>query len=159
MPLSTIEACVPVTSISIQFSTAKGIRCTLTCAERGAGFTSTGRINSSTADYLWVGGHYPVWSIATHGPSSELVKKLRPLLHKYDGHYFNGHDHDLEHIRENGSAVNYVTTGSGMACCYPDNNLNKVPAGSVRFAMVGQVNDLIQISFKFTLRTLKEQSK
>lgn len=33
--------------------------------------------------------------------------------------------------------MNYVTTGSGMACCYGDTNLEKVPKGSVKFAMVG----------------------
>ena len=95
------------------------------------------RMAASTADYLWVGAHYPVWSIASHGPTAGLVLKLRPLLHKYEAHYFNGHDHDLEHIKENASAVNYVTSGSGMACCYGDTNLAKVPKGSVKFAMVG----------------------
>ena len=95
------------------------------------------RMAASTADYLWVGAHYPVWSIASHGPTAGLVAKLRPLLERYEANYFNGHDHDLEHIREVGSKVNYVTTGSGMACCYADSNLAKVPKGSVRFAMVG----------------------
>lgn len=51
-----------------------------------------GRLASSTADYLWVGGHYPVWSIASHGPTTGLVERLRPLLHQHDAHYFNGHD-------------------------------------------------------------------
>ena len=32
-------------------------------------------------------------------PPSGLVLKLRPLLHKYEAHFFNGHDHDLEHIK------------------------------------------------------------
>ena len=35
-----------------------------------------------------------------------------------------------------GSAVNYITSGSGMACCYGDSHLAKVPKGSVKFAMV-----------------------
>jgi tartrate-resistant acid phosphatase type 5 len=90
------------------------------------------RMKASRADYLWVGGHYPVWSIAAHGPTAGLVEKLRPLLHKYEANFFNGHDHDLEHIQEVGSKVNYVTTGSGMACCYPDSHLHQVPNGSVR---------------------------
>ena len=55
-----------------------------------------GRMNSSTADYLWVGAHYPVWSIATHGPTEGLVERLRPMLHKHQAHFFNGHDHDLD---------------------------------------------------------------
>mmetsp|Transcript_21506 Transcript_21506/g.56067 ORF Transcript_21506/g.56067 Transcript_21506/m.56067 type:complete len:459 (-) Transcript_21506:147-1523(-) len=96
-----------------------------------------GRIANSTADYLWVGAHYPVWSIGNHGPTSDLVTRLRPLLHAHEANFFNGHDHDLEHIVEDGSPVNYITTGSGMACCYTDGNLDKVPNGSVRFAMVG----------------------
>jgi tartrate-resistant acid phosphatase type 5 len=95
------------------------------------------RMKASTADYLWVGAHYPVWSIASHGPTLGLVLRLRPLLEKYGAHFFNGHDHDLEHIKEENSTVNYVTTGSGMACCYGDTNLKKVPKGSVKFAMVG----------------------
>jgi len=61
---------------------------------------------------------------------------LKPLLEKYGANYFNGHDHNLQHIRENGSAVNYITTGAGMQCCYPDDALYQVPPGSVRFAMV-----------------------
>eukprot|EP01045_Picozoa_sp_COSAG04_P002798 COSAG04_NODE_107_length_25959_cov_6.617865_3_plen_369_part_00 len=95
------------------------------------------RMAASTADYLWVGAHYPVWSIASHGPTAGLVEKLRPLLDKYEANFFCGHDHDLEHIKETGSKVNYVVTGSGMSCCYPDGNLDKVPKGSVKFAMVG----------------------
>ena len=96
------------------------------------------RINTSTADYLWVGSHYPVYSIGGHGPDADLIMRLKPLLEKYEANYFNGHDHDLEHIRENSSKVNYVTTGSGMQCCYPDANLYHplIPEGSVKFAMV-----------------------
>jgi len=41
-----------------------------------------GRINSSTADYLWVGGHYPIWAIGNDPPTG-IQKKLRPLLNKY----------------------------------------------------------------------------
>ena len=43
----------------------------------------------------------------------------------------------LKALKETGSKVNYVVTGSGMSCCYPDGNLDKVPKGSVKFAMVG----------------------
>ena len=34
--------------------------------------------------------------------------------------YFNGHEHDLEHIVERGSKVNYICTGAGKFCCYAD---------------------------------------
>ena len=54
---------------------------------------------SSEFDYLLVGGHFPVWSIAEHGPTSQLVERLKPLLEKYDvSAYINGHDHNLQVI-------------------------------------------------------------
>ena len=34
------------------------------------------------------------------------------MLHKWEAHYFNGHEHDLEYIVENISKVNYISTGA-----------------------------------------------
>ena len=94
---------------------------------------------ASTADYLWVGGHYPVWSICSHGPSAELVKRLRPLLAKYGAHYMSGHDHCAGHISEAiaGRPVEYILSGAGMECCYKPSHANDVPKGSVRFFAAG----------------------
>ena len=48
-------------------------------------------------DYLLVGGHFPIWSIAEHGPTQTLVDRLKPLLEKYRvSAYINGHDHNLQ---------------------------------------------------------------
>ena len=41
-----------------------------------------GRMAASTADYLWVGGHYPVWAVGQDGPTG-VNPILRPLLHKW----------------------------------------------------------------------------
>ncbi|KHJ91987.1 hypothetical protein OESDEN_08134 [Oesophagostomum dentatum] len=54
-------------------------------------------LNSSRADYLFVGGHYPIYSVASHGPTHCLVERLDPLLKKYNASaYFAGHDHTLQ---------------------------------------------------------------
>ena len=40
-------------------------------------------LRASTAPYIVVGGHYPVWSICGHGPTTTLIHELKPLLEKY----------------------------------------------------------------------------
>eukprot|EP01046_Picozoa_sp_COSAG06_P005324 COSAG06_NODE_237_length_19433_cov_92.613961_12_plen_111_part_00 len=83
------------------------------------------KMSTSTADYLWVGGHYPVWAIGNDPPTG-VEQLLRPLLNKWEANYFNGHQHDLEHIVENNTKVNYVSTGAGKFCCYDLTNLDTV---------------------------------
>jgi len=90
----------------------------------------------STADYLFVGAHYPVWSICQHGPTKQLVDKVKPMLEHYGAHFMSGHDHCLGHIDE-GKGPQYIITGAGMSCCYSDTNKDKVPNGSVKFFTAG----------------------
>lgn len=92
---------------------------------------------SSTADYLWVAGHYPVWSACSHGPTSKLVEKLKPMLEKHNAHYMCGHDHCMGHIDE-GTGVQYILTGAGKACCYDPSKASKNPKGSIKWWMAGK---------------------
>ena len=48
---------------------------------------------ASKADYVFVGEHYPVYSVCQHGPTQTLITNLQPLLQKYNAHYLSGHDH------------------------------------------------------------------
>lgn len=42
-------------------------------------------------------GHYPVYSIAEHGPTDCLIDKLLPTLQQYKiTAYLSGHDHNLQ---------------------------------------------------------------
>lgn len=59
--------------------------------------------HSFSAPYLVVGGHYPIYSVAEHGPTQCLIDRLRPLLYKYNATtYLCGHDHNLQVIFSHG---------------------------------------------------------
>jgi tartrate-resistant acid phosphatase type 5 len=58
------------------------------------------------APYLIVSGHFPVYSVAEHGPTQCLVDRLRPLLHQYRATtYLCGHDHNLQVSQQSTSPV------------------------------------------------------
>ncbi|EDO33903.1 predicted protein, partial [Nematostella vectensis] len=70
-------------------------------------------LKNSSADYLVVAGHHPVYSAGVHGSTYCLQQKLRPLLWAYDvTAYLSGHDHNLQHIKEKNYDVHYFVSGS-----------------------------------------------
>jgi len=89
------------------------------------------QLKTSTAQYLLVGGHYPVYSVCEHGNTATLVSLLNPLLQQYGAHYMSGHDHCMEHLVEN--KVNHFLTGMGKECCYSNSNLKSVPANTLKW--------------------------
>jgi len=89
---------------------------------------------ASTADYIIVGGHYPVWSIGNHGPTSQLIEQLKPLLEKYNVNaYICGHDHNMQVIQENNSTVQYLVIGNANFMDGRTTHASKVPTGSSKF--------------------------
>ena len=67
---------------------------------------------ASTAPWKIVVGHHPVYSGGQHGDTPYLVKHVLPLLEKHGVQvYFNGHDHDLQHLQA--GKVNLFCTGGG----------------------------------------------
>jgi len=69
-------------------------------------------LKASKAEWLFVAGHYPIYSGGEHGNTKELDENLMPLLEKYKvDAYLCGHDHTLQHLQSNG--VEYYVSGNG----------------------------------------------
>ena len=105
-------------------------------------------LSKSTADVLWVAGHYPVWSACSHGPTAQLVADLKPLLEAYGANYMSGHDHCEEWISDNG--VEYILTGNGDNCCYAATNVDKIPEGSLKYITSSTMNATAGMTGGFT---------
>jgi tartrate-resistant acid phosphatase type 5 len=71
-------------------------------------------LRSSTADYIVVGSHYPVYSVCQHGNIATMVQAVKPLLEQYHAHIISGHDHCVSHVEEAG--VSYWVNGIGHGC-------------------------------------------
>ncbi|HXC35229.1 MAG TPA: tartrate-resistant acid phosphatase type 5 family protein [Candidatus Acidoferrales bacterium] len=66
----------------------------------------------SKAQWKVVFGHHPIYSGGEHGDQPELIQSILPLLREHNVHaYFNGHDHDLQHLVA--GDVNLFCTGAG----------------------------------------------
>ena len=71
------------------------------------------QLADSRARWKLVIGHHPVFSGGErHGNTPELVREVKPMLDRYGVQaYFNGHDHNLQHLLVDN--VHYLTSGSG----------------------------------------------
>lgn len=67
---------------------------------------------ASRAPWKIVVGHHPIYSGGGHGDTPELVAEILPLLQKYKVQaWFNGHDHDLQHLVA--GRLNLFCSGAG----------------------------------------------
>jgi len=75
-------------------------------------------LSASTADYLWVAGHYPIYG--PDGFGSHKYNALVPMFKKYHvSGYLAGHLHTMEHYETSGAdspSPVYVISGCGKEC-------------------------------------------
>ena len=97
-------------------------------------------LSSSTADWLFVVGHHPVWSVGEYGPTWDLVTRLDPLMQAAGvALYISGHEHQAEHFRAepHPAGVDYLVVGNGAY--YNDtapadtSHADDCPAGALQF--------------------------
>ncbi|CAJ0930404.1 unnamed protein product, partial [Mesorhabditis belari] len=109
-------------------------------------------LNESRADYLFVGGHYPVFSMSSHGPTQCLVDRLKPLLEQFSvTAYFAGHDHTLQHLEvpttDRHSHITYIVSGAASRTDRSTKHKNSVPQGSIKFNYPSGWNPFSQLGF------------
>ena len=67
---------------------------------------------ASTAPWKLVVGHHPAYTGGEHGDTAYIIERVLPLMEKYGAQaYFNGHDHDLQHLQA--GKLNLFCTGGG----------------------------------------------
>uniref|UniRef100_A0A183C9Y4 Tartrate-resistant acid phosphatase type 5 n=1 Tax=Globodera pallida TaxID=36090 RepID=A0A183C9Y4_GLOPA len=76
-------------------------------------------IEQSNANYLFVAGHYPMYSVGKHGFYNNCLTEMDQLMRKNKvTAYLSGHDHNLQHLQltqSDGNAFDYIISGAGAA--------------------------------------------
>jgi tartrate-resistant acid phosphatase type 5 len=95
-------------------------------------------LQASKADWLFVVGHYPVYSTGEHGSTKILVQMLEPMLERYKvAAFIGGHDHGMQHLSP--KTVNYFVIGNGAKCQYQ--NQHTAPGSKFRYPLPSDIDD------------------
>eukprot|EP00898_Chlorokybus_atmophyticus_P008482 jgi/Chlat1/8635/Chrsp86S08013 len=114
------------------------------------------KLSKSEADWIVVVGHYPIYSVAEHGPTSTLVRELKPMLEEFGvAAYVSGHDHNMQHLREEGGSVDYVLQGAGHDVSPARTHEGDVPEGALKmfyaeeggFSVVDVEEDVMRVKY------------
>jgi len=72
-------------------------------------------LSNSTAKWIFVTGHHPVYSASTyHGDTYEMKELIKPIFDQYSvDFYICGHDHHFEQAKDTAFSTNYIVTGTG----------------------------------------------
>ncbi|XP_027121645.1 purple acid phosphatase 17 [Coffea arabica] len=94
-------------------------------------------LRESTAKWKIVVGHHAIRSVGHHGDTKELVERLLPILRANNvDFYVNGHDHCLEHISDDKSPIQFLTSGAGSKAWRGD--LKEMKGDGLKYFYDGQ---------------------
>ena len=67
-----------------------------------------------TSRWLFVCGHHPVLSCGLHHGGTPTLQRWRELFYRHNvTAYLCGHEHDLQHLREDGQTTDWLVSGGG----------------------------------------------
>jgi predicted phosphodiesterase len=69
-------------------------------------------LEASCLPWKIVYGHHPIYSHGSHGNNNDLIRDLLPVLKARADIYLAGHDHDMQHLKPEGS-LHFFVSGSG----------------------------------------------
>lgn len=111
-------------------------------------------LKASTASWKIVIAHHPVYSGGIHGDTPYIIKHILPLLEKYGVQaYFNGHDHDLQHLQA--GKVNLFCSGAGSK---PRANMKGTPHTKFALGCSGFIAAALQAD-QLNIRMIDDQGK
>lgn len=105
-------------------------------------------LNYTKADFKLVVGHHPIYSGATReGDTKELISNVLPILKKRGVKaYFNGHQHNLQHLVD--AKTNFFVCGGGSTTWnYAKHKKMKFAKESLGFALVTIQGSKMQVEF------------
>jgi hypothetical protein len=108
-------------------------------------------LSASTADFIVAAGHFPVWSVCEHGPTGNLVQRLKPILDYFRvSAYLSGHDHCEEHIDDsNGLGPQYHVIGAANQNGGSHKHKDSVPTDQVKFLDIGTLPGISEFQAGF----------
>lgn len=105
---------------------------------------------NSKEQWKLVFGHHPIYSASkTHGNTPEMIRKVKPLLEKYNAQfYICGHDHDFQYLKEKNGKVSYIVTGTGgEPRPAATNELSVISKSVPGFSLISFTGDSIRVNF------------
>jgi hypothetical protein len=90
-----------------------------------------------TAPWLMVCGHHPVMSCGPHHGDSTYLAPWKELFYRHGvDAYLCGHEHDLQHLREEGKPTDWLVSGGGGRPLHPVGEKNGVQFAQERFGFL-----------------------
>ena len=108
------------------------------------------RLAASKALWKIMVGHHPPRSNGNHGNNSDIMQHLEPLMQRYGVKvFFEGHDHNLEHLHLLDKDLHIFVSGGGSDCDrgFSTTVQSKYQFPSSGFAAATVTEDYLEVSF------------